>query len=203
MENVQGKFDRLAADYTAKYKHPSTIFSYEKLRRMELVVNQAKRLQPKAILDAGCGPGLVLATLNAQLSGTKLVGVDLSSLMVEQARRNNSAAVDLRQCSVEDLPFEQHAFDLIYALGVMDYLNDLSPFFRAVNRVLRPGGYFIFTYPNGNSVNRSIRQVLRTVFTSNQAAVCATAIQQDKMDQLLLEHGLVCLDRTLLLMAMG
>jgi predicted TPR repeat methyltransferase len=94
-----------------------------------------------AILDAGCGTGLVGAALRPR--ATKLIGVDLSAGMLAIARERGlydklieSDIVDfLRQC--------QQEFDVIIAADVVTYIGDLDQLFRGAAGSLRPGGYFI------------------------------------------------------------
>lgn len=162
--NVRVWFDKLSSDYATVYEHPTTIFNFEKIRRMELVVEHAQRFEPQSILDAGCGPGVVLSVLSRRSTGSRLVGTDLSYMMLQQAHANNSRPLSFVQSRVEQLPSADHSFDLVYALGVIDYLEKPHQFFKSVWRILKPGGYFIFTYPNGDSIHRNLYTWLRIHF---------------------------------------
>ena len=75
---VRDKFNRIAGTYAAKYEQPKTVLDYEKLRRMQLLLQYARALNAQTVLDVGCGNGWVLSNLQAQLSGVKLCGVDVS-----------------------------------------------------------------------------------------------------------------------------
>ena len=161
---VQIKFDKLAPEYAAKYEHPSNILGFEKMRRLELLVDYALLIKPENTLDAGCGSGVVLSALKDRLVGSAFVGVDLSYLMLQQAQASSLADVPLVQSLVEQLPFADESFDLIYALGVIDYVEDLQQFFKVAWRILKPRGYFIFSYPNEDSINRSLRNRLSKAY---------------------------------------
>lgn len=101
------------------------------------------------VLDAGCGTGLWLADLYARGHGEKLLaGVDVSELMVADARRRLAATVrpettvDLRICSATELPFPDASFDMVMANAMVKHLDD-EPFARFLGearRVLAPGG---------------------------------------------------------------
>lgn len=186
---VQNKFDNVAAEYSAKYEHPTNILGLEKIRRMELLVEYAHSIQPNCLLDAGCGPGVVLSVLGGRLPHATFVGTDLSYSMLHQAHARNLDSAPLVQSRVEQPPFANNSFDLVYALGVLDYLADPVIFFKSVQRIVRPGGYIIFTYPNGDSVNRALRTFLRSYFGRSKTLVSATDIKGDTIERLIPDYG--------------
>ena len=96
------------------------------------------------IVDLGCGTGLGGAAFRGL--ARRLDGIDLSPRMIEQARARGiyqdltvgELVAGLRAC-------EPARYDLALATDVLVYLGDLAPLFGAVVRVLRPGGWFLFT----------------------------------------------------------
>ncbi len=97
------------------------------------------------ILDIGCGGG-VAACLIAKQIGARIVGVDLSPVMIEKARirakrEGCSDKVDFRVADVYDLPFDNDAFDLILLESVLTPLpGEKSQALGEMVRVLRQGG---------------------------------------------------------------
>jgi demethylmenaquinone methyltransferase/2-methoxy-6-polyprenyl-1,4-benzoquinol methylase len=94
-------------------------------------------------LDVACGTGKLTAALAAAVGPSgRVVGVDLSTAMLEQARR---AFGELRQVefvagNALALPFEADCFD---AATIAFGLRNLASFedgFREMARVVRPGG---------------------------------------------------------------
>ena len=100
------------------------------------------------VLDLGCGTGLLGAQLG-KLQG-RLVGVDVSPKMLEQARRyqlyDSLEVADLHDTLRDVAPA---SFDVVAALDVFVYLGDLSTAIPAVCRVLVPGGRLIFSCESG------------------------------------------------------
>jgi ubiquinone/menaquinone biosynthesis C-methylase UbiE len=97
------------------------------------------------VLEIGFGPGVAIELLTRAAPGVMVAGVDVSKEMVEQARARNAAAIragaiDLRQGTVERLPFEHEAFDLALAINSMQVWPDRDAGLREIRRVLRPGG---------------------------------------------------------------
>ncbi|MGH8090517.1 MAG: methyltransferase [Rudaea sp.] len=96
------------------------------------------------LLDLGCGTGLLGVHLG-KIDG-KLVGVDLSPRMLEQARRHN-LYTDLKQADLLAVLRETApaSFDIVTANDVFIYVGDLTAVIPACFDVLRPGGVLIFS----------------------------------------------------------
>ncbi|MCK4304438.1 MAG: class I SAM-dependent methyltransferase [Candidatus Eisenbacteria sp.] len=95
-------------------------------------------------LDAGCGTGMNLTTLNERF---QVFGLDISHLALSLAAKRGLP--HLAQGSVEAIPFESATMDLIisadvlYHRGVSDDLGAL----REMARCLRPGGLIVLNLP--------------------------------------------------------
>lgn len=99
-----------------------------------------------AVLDVGCGTGVVLRDL-VPLVGPRghVVGVDPSRTLLRAARRLARAhglggRVRLRVASGERLPFPDAAFDVTLAVTVLPHVADPLTVVREMARVTRPGG---------------------------------------------------------------
>lgn len=57
------------------------------------------------------------------------------------------------------LPFRDHTFPVILAIGLTEYLADKTFFFQEIVRVLDPKGYFLVTISPPNTLN-AIRNLL-------------------------------------------
>ena len=119
--------------------------------RLERAVELARPLvQPgQRALDVGPGAGQLLERLAAL--GLQVAGCDLAEGMVEEtgARlRQAGIDADLRTASAEDLPWAEASFDLVTALGLIEYLPNPAAGLAEMRRVLRPGGHLIVTAPN-------------------------------------------------------
>lgn len=98
-----------------------------------------------AMLDLGCGTGLAGAVFRSRVD--RLMGVDLSPGMIEQARTKNIYdQLDVLDI-VQGLAAQEAGpvYDLILAADVFVYLSDLAPVAKAAAGVLAPGGFFAFT----------------------------------------------------------
>ena len=99
------------------------------------------------ILDAGCGGGELLRRMAARSPEAELSGIDVSPASVAAARRRNRRAIrtgrmEIREASVETLPWPDSAFDLATACETVYFWPDPVRAFREIARVLKPGGTF-------------------------------------------------------------
>lgn len=99
-----------------------------------------------SLLDWGCGCGRVLRHWS-QLADTRVDGCDINEKMVAWCRDNLAFAdVTVNELS-PPLPYDDDSFGLVYAFSVMTHLSEelQHEWIRECRRVLRPGGYFVFS----------------------------------------------------------
>ena len=93
---------------------------------------------------SGCGTGKPTADLARLVAPGRVLGVDLSSQMLERGRRRAAADgianVEFLQADAQVHPFEEAAFDVaVSSFGAM-FFNDQVAAFANIGRALRPGG---------------------------------------------------------------
>jgi demethylmenaquinone methyltransferase / 2-methoxy-6-polyprenyl-1,4-benzoquinol methylase len=97
----------------------------------------------EVVLDVATGTAAVALELVRQ-KGCRVVGVDQSPEMLDEARRRLLLAAETRrvrlvQASAGELPFEDASFDGLTAAYLLRYLDDLPAGLGELARVLRPG----------------------------------------------------------------
>jgi SAM-dependent methyltransferase len=96
-------------------------------------------LAPRCILEVGSGPGELSDRMARELAA-QVVAIDSSARMVELAR---GRGVDARLGDVEDLPFEDEAFDCVVAAWMLYHVTDVDAGLQEIARVLPPGGHLV------------------------------------------------------------
>lgn len=96
------------------------------------------------VADLGCGSGLLGRNLKQQFSIDHLSGCDLSSGMLDEARRQGGYN-QLEQANLLDWLNQQQALQLACATDVLIYIGDLGPIMQSVHKALTPEGIFAFT----------------------------------------------------------
>ncbi|MGQ9903962.1 MAG: class I SAM-dependent methyltransferase [Anaerolineae bacterium] len=102
------------------------------------------------VLDAGCGPGLLLAELRKKSPHARLFGLEIAAANVEATRRRLNGAVDARIGSVlQALPFSQdQRFDLILLTEVLEHVKEPVQALINLRQWLKPNGHMVITLPN-------------------------------------------------------
>ena len=95
------------------------------------------------VLDAGCGTGLCGPILRPYAG--RLIGVDLSEQMLQKARQRNVYDQLTAAELTAFISTNPEAYDLIVSADTLTYFGQLEPVLTAVRSSLGPGGRFVFT----------------------------------------------------------
>ena len=100
------------------------------------------------VLDIGCGPGVMTAEILAR--GWRWTGIDIAPKMIETTleRFGADARVKALVGGVEQIPTESNRFEVVIAMGLVEYLPDDATVVREMARVLKPGGRLFVSLPN-------------------------------------------------------
>jgi ArsR family transcriptional regulator len=96
------------------------------------------------VADLGCGTGEMLGSLFPE-NKKKLIGVDSSPEMLEQARIKLPGlnAIDLRLGELENLPMKNQEVNIVIMSMVLYHIFEPEKSIHEVFRVLKPGGLFL------------------------------------------------------------
>jgi predicted TPR repeat methyltransferase len=138
---VAGDFDRFAETFDdvlggLEYRAPALVGAA--LER----IDGAPRGE-LAILDAGCGTGLLAPHLRPY--ARRLVGVDLSPKMLEKAAKRALYDATVVAELTAFLRTSPQAFDIVASSDTLNYFGDLREVLAAARASLRPGGRLVFT----------------------------------------------------------
>jgi ubiquinone/menaquinone biosynthesis C-methylase UbiE len=106
----------------------------------------ARFCEGKDVLEVACGSGPGLRTLQAV--SRKVVAGDISSGLVEVARRQSGSNVDLHVFEASSIPFQQETFDVVIIFEAVYYLPSFEEFLIEAKRVLRKGGCLLISTAN-------------------------------------------------------
>ncbi|GMR00691.1 MAG: malonyl-ACP O-methyltransferase BioC [Gammaproteobacteria bacterium] len=140
-KRVRRAFDR-AADTYQQFAVLQTEVCNRLLEKLEIV-----KISPQMILDAGSGTGAAIPSLFARYKKAQLVTFDLSENMLLKASQHGSFLRSPQAVcgDIEQLPFADNSFDLVFSSLSMQWCNDLNAALVEAKRVLKPGGLYVFT----------------------------------------------------------
>ena len=105
---------------------------------LDVALDRIRGLAPASVLELGCGPGAFAAALAD--AGVSVTAIDQSERMVALTAARGEQA---RRADVQDLPFDDGAFDLVVANYMLYHVPDLPRALGQIVRVLRPGGALV------------------------------------------------------------
>lgn len=130
---VRRQFDRLAPVWD-QMRMEDAFAAYEAaLDRTDGAVGRA--------LDVGTGTGAGARLLKKRFPDAEVVGVDLATAMLDEARRL-VPGVSFVEGDAARLPFGDDSFDLVAH-------QNMIPFVNQVDRVLKPAGWVLFAFSAG------------------------------------------------------
>jgi SAM-dependent methyltransferase len=113
------------------------------------------------VVDVGTGTGAVALRCAPLVPGGEVIGVDISPQMLDIARQRVAAAklenVTFVDGRAEELPFEDHSVDRVFASLSLMYALDRPAAAREFARVLRPGGRVVAAVWAGPEHNDIVR----------------------------------------------
>ncbi len=110
-------------------------------------------LPGRQVLDVGCGGGILADSMARK--GALVLGIDLAdkALKVAQLHALEAATpnIQYREVSAEALAAERPAsFDVVTCMEMLEHVPDPASIVRACERLVRPGGWVIFSTINRN-----------------------------------------------------
>lgn len=112
------------------------------------LVDLARPAPGERILDLGTGTGLTAGEILGRCPDVRLTGIDFSGAMLRRAARRLGPAVELRAMPAEEVGSLPAPFDLALANSAFWLFSDQAAVFRALGKILRPGGRFLFNIPD-------------------------------------------------------
>jgi ubiquinone/menaquinone biosynthesis C-methylase UbiE len=112
------------------------------------------------VLEVGFGPGVGIQLLAERILSGRVAGIDPSNEMVAQATARNATAikagrVDLREGSVERLPFGDEIFDCALAVNSMQVWPDSAAGLREIQRVMKTDGRIALAFTRHSGKSKS------------------------------------------------
>ncbi len=152
---LEALYDEWAGDYDADlaawgYRAPDAVATRLAARKID---------PSRTLLDVGCGTGQSGMALRAE-GFTSLVGIDLSRPSLARARARgvyrSLSCVDLTR----SLPFADDRFEAVVSVGVFTHVLDGHQLLTELLRVVRPGGWIVFSQRDDLWLERSFEDLL-------------------------------------------
>ena len=143
-EQVAQMFDNISENYDGLNRVISLGIDVKWRKKVVKIVGENN---PKQILDIATGTG-DLALMMASLNPERIIGLDISSGMLEVGKRKIDKAklsnkIEMIVGDSEEMPFKDDTFDAItVSFGVRNFAN-LYKGIKEISRVLKPDGVLV------------------------------------------------------------
>jgi trans-aconitate 2-methyltransferase len=150
---------------------------------------QVPELPNGDVIDLGCGSGSVAGALAARFAGRRLVGVDSSAAMLDEARGLGLYA-GLEQADIARWVAELPPA-LIFSNAALNWVPDHQALLPRLAGMLAPGGVLAVQMPRQGDApsHRLLREVAEGLFPGRFPAKPAPVLQADDYARLLLPLG--------------
>jgi ubiquinone/menaquinone biosynthesis C-methylase UbiE len=127
-----------------------------------------KELEGKSILDVGCGGGDFLLEVDNHLAHKKLVGIEISPVILPQERQN----IEFIQGNVIDFSTD-FRFDVVFSDNVIEHiaLEDLPTHLQSIKNAMAPEGKLIIITPNHLFGPNDITIIIDSTYTNQIEAL--------------------------------
>lgn len=105
------------------------------------------RHRPGTIVDIGCGTGKGIRELQKTYRDARVYGIDLAHEMLLQTRSRQRwfSRTRLLTADMEQLPFADQSYDMVYSSLALQWCNDLAATLREFARISRSGALLLFS----------------------------------------------------------
>lgn len=145
-------YEELNSNWYVAENHPVALLRAENKLRSVWVADVIAKRYPKQsvkILDIGCGAGFLTNPLAEK--SHDVTGIDISESSLETARKYDvTGGVKYINANAYELPFSDGLFDVVFAMDVLEHVENPEKLIKEASRVLKPGGLFFFHTFNRN-----------------------------------------------------
>jgi 2-polyprenyl-6-hydroxyphenyl methylase/3-demethylubiquinone-9 3-methyltransferase len=113
--------------------------------------------QGKAVLEVGCGGGLLCEEIARM--GFDVNGIDPSENSIRTAIIHAKAGglrINYEIGTGEALPYRDKSMDIIFCCDVLEHVRDLSKVISEISRILKPGGIFCYDTLNRTLISKLV-----------------------------------------------
>lgn len=103
------------------------------------------KLNPRAILDVGCGTGYFTQRLKEKYPKANVIGIDIAQGMLAEAEATHGTDITWLHADMHDLPFEEGVFDLVFSNQVLHWSDKCQALMQALHRVMSVEGCLMFS----------------------------------------------------------
>ena len=161
--DVEEYYDDWAETYDATLKD----WNYQ--TPAEAAATLSAYLKPGSdILDVGCGTGMFSEAISNR-GACRIEGIDISAASLSIAKKKGLYHIVKRHnLEITPLPAATNTFDAAACVGVLTYIENAFNLLLDLCRVVRSGGYVLFTQRNDKWTDRDFPKLIDMLQTNHK-----------------------------------
>ena len=187
MNNSNQNLEQIVPEYNSKILLVKKLF----FDRIKYAIELAEIEDGLKVLDLGCGNGSLLKEIRKVNRNCELEGIDIN---------NNVVNLKIENCCVrvQDITKQQlkNTYDVIFALDVLEHIEDASRILRELKENLNNAGKLIVSGPTENWFYKLSRFVLKGTFSEKTGPGAGKHHYDiEEIDKIILENGFTIKNR--------
>ncbi|MFC5265827.1 methyltransferase domain-containing protein [Kribbella qitaiheensis] len=136
-------------------------YADERGRPFAELIGRIRAAEPSTVIDLGCGPGNLTATLLDRWPAANVHGVDSSAEMIEAAQPLASDRLTFEVGDLREWTAPSASIDVIVTNATLQWIPEQLELLPGFVRALKPGGWLAIQIPgNGNAPSHAILREL-------------------------------------------
>ncbi len=116
--------------------------------RCQSAIKLAQLSGGERVLDIACKDAVLLGELRRAKKDVDYVGVDISEKVLEKSRSLGLGGEFIRCDITQEQRFEAQSFDRVFALEILEHLDQPKRLLEETSRLLKPSGQLLLSVPN-------------------------------------------------------
>ena len=136
-------------------------YADERGRPFADLIGRIRADEPAVVVDLGCGPGNLTATLLDRWPTAQVQGIDSSEQMIEEAQLLASERLGFEVGDLREWSAAPESIDVIVTNATLQWIPEQLDLLPGFVRALKPGGWLAIQIPgNGNAPSHAILREL-------------------------------------------
>ena len=162
------------------YAHQNPIIDYLFWKRLEVAFNFANKNGPLVkALDFGCGSGCFSYLLAKNGYEVTSIDLDFTPLQLVQEKLDFPSNIKFIEGDIFKQDIPNNSFDVIFALDVLEHIENLSKYIELFKRILAPNGIIVVSGPTENILYKMGREIAGKRFTGDYHVTNISKIKEE------------------------
>jgi len=161
------------------YAHKNPLIDWLFWKRIKVAYNFAiNQNNCEKVLDFGCGSGILSYLLAKNNFSVTSCDIEFKPLNFVKNKINFPSTIEFIEGDIltKDLP--EKSFDMIFAMDVLEHIDNLEPYIKLFERLLKPTGFILVSGPSENIFYKIGRKIAGNRFTGDYHVTNITIIKK-------------------------